>query len=575
MYNGYGPTETTVGPTLFAIEAVAEGETNIAIGRPIQNITTYVLDGRLQPTPLGVAGELYIGGVGLARGYVGCPGMTAEKFIPHPFSDEPGARLYRTGDLVRYRADGNLEFVGRADEQVKVRGFRIELGEIEAVLGLHPAVQETAVTIWEDAAGDRRLVAYLVQEEGAAMETADLRAHVQKRLPEYMTPAAFVTLPALPLSPNGKIDRKALPAPELDRQAEGAAYVAPRDLIESQLVQIWEALLGMQTIGIHDDFFALGGHSLLATRLVAQVQQRFGKNLSLISLFQEPTVANLAQQLRQQTEAAMMPSLAPLKPTGAGRPLFFIHPSGGSVHWYADLAAHLDADQPLYGLQMQGLYGETPIHTTIEEMAAHYVTEIKSVQPHGPYMLGSWSMGVVVAYEAAQQLLAQGEEIGLLLMLDQGPGTPGTSPADDAEYLLEFFGKRLPLDLEELRGMEPDERMRYVMAEARRIEWLAPDITLEQFRHFVNILKTHEQAWRSYRPASYPGQITLFRTANQPAEVSQERDLGWARLAQAGVTVYDVAGDHNSMLHTPYVEQLSAQLTACINEAFADHSTDG
>jgi len=330
---------------------------------------------------------------------------------------------------------------------------------------------------------------------------------------------------------------------------------------------MWQDVLGIRPIGVRDNFFELGGHSLLAVRLVAQIQQRFDKALSLVSLFQEPTIEHVARLLRQQDKAEPLPSLVPLKSSGSRRPLFFIHPSGGSVHWYADLATVLDPEQPFYGLQAQGLYGDAEIHTEIEEMAAHYIREMRTVQPEGPYMVGSWSMGVIIAFEVAQQLVAQGQEVALLAMLDQGPDVPGKEPEDDAEYLIEFFGKRLPLSLDDLRQLDFEEQVAYVMEEAKRIHWLSPDITFPQFRHFVHILKTHAQAWRRYEPKTYPGRITLFRTDNQPAQVSQEPDLGWGRLAAGGVEIHEVPGDHNSMLHDPHVQTLAERLMACLDGA--------
>ncbi|NLG49316.1 MAG: amino acid adenylation domain-containing protein, partial [Chloroflexi bacterium] len=564
--NGYGPTETTVAASYYRVESVPEGTMTIPIGKPIANGRLYVLDAQLQPVPVGVAGELYVGGVNVGRGYLNRPDLTAERFVPDPFGGEAGARLYRTGDLARYLPDGNLEFLGRIDHQVKVRGFRIELGEIETALRELAGVRDVAVVVREDEPGQKRLMAYLVPE-GDAPSVGELRALLGQLLPEYMVPSAYVFLDVLPLTPNGKIDRKALPAPEATRQEAEQTFVAPRDELEHQLARIWEELLGVAPVGVTDNFFDLGGHSLLAVRLMAQVEERLGKKLPLLALFQGATVEQLANYLREQEYPRAIPSLVPLKPEGSRPPLFFIHPSGGSVHWYFDLARHLDREQPFYGLQAQGLEADRPLLNRIEDMAAHYVGEMRSVQPAGPYYVGSWSMGVVIALEMAQQLVAQGEQVALLAMLDQGPDIPGPELHDEAEYLQAFFGKQVSLSLDVLRQMTPDDQVAYVLEKLREAKWVSPDITLSQFRHFVYLLKSHAQAWRQYEPKVYPGRITVFRTKHQPPECSQEPDLGWGRLAAGGVDIEQVRGDHNSMLHPPHVRSFAKKLEAYLRRA--------
>jgi surfactin family lipopeptide synthetase A len=299
--NLYGPTEATIWTT---IAECTDGRQRPPIGRPIANTQVYLLDSYLRPVPLGVPGELCIGGVGLALGYRNRPDLTAERFMPHPFSDEPGARLYKTGDLARYRPDGLLEFVGRLDHQVKIRGYRIELGEVEACLRQHPAVREAVVVAREDKPGDQRLVAYVVANQPPGPSTSDLRGFLQAKLPSYMVPAAFVALPALPLTPNGKVDRRALPAPDQVRLAPDDALVAPRTPVEEALAGIWADVLGLTQVGIHDNFFELGGHSLLATQVIARLQAAFQVELPLRSLFEAPTVADLAKYLETVRWAA-------------------------------------------------------------------------------------------------------------------------------------------------------------------------------------------------------------------------------------------------------------------------------
>ena len=568
--NGYGPTETTVAASFYRVEEISEGATSIPIGKAIANGRLYVLDRQGRPVPVGAPGELYVGGVGVGRGYLGRPELTAERFVPDPFSGAPGARLYRTGDLVRYLPDANLEFLGRIDDQVKVRGFRIELGEIEEALREQTGIQAVTVVVREDAPGQKRLVAYIVPEPDGVPAVSELRALLGQRLPEYMVPSAYVFLEALPLTPNGKVDRKALPELDLTRAEGEQPLIAPRDEIEYQLVRIWEELLGVAPIGVTDSFFELGGHSLLAVRLMGRIEQKLGRSVPLVALFQGPTVEQLANYLRHQEFPDAVPSLVPLKPEGTHTPLFFIHPSGGSVHWYLELAALMDRQQPFYGLQAQGLQGDRPLQTHIEEMAAHYIQEMQGVQPKGPYMVGSWSFGVVVALEVAQQLQAQGERVSLLAMLDQGPDMPGEEPQDDVGWLQSIFGKQVPLPpVEELERMTKDEQLAFILEEMRRLRLMGEDVTLSQFRHLYYSIKTHNQAWRRYEPKPYPGRIVLFRTKHQPPESSQEADLGWGRLAKGGVQVENVRGDHMTMLRRPHVRSLAKRLKAHLDKAQA------
>jgi len=315
LINGYGPTEGTTFTCSHLITPTNIG-ISVPIGRPIANTQVYVLDHYLHPVPIAVPGELYIGGDGLARGYLNCPELNAQKFIPNPFSDEPGARLYKTGDLVRYLPDGNIEFLGRIDHQVKIRGFRIELAEIEAILSQHPDVRTAVVVAREDMPGQKRVVAYLVANQPPAPPSSELRRFLKQKLPDYMVPSAFVMLPALPLTPNGKVNRQALPTPNQVRPELELAFVAPRDALETQLTRIWSEVLGIQPIGVTDNFFELGGHSLLAVRLFALIKQRCGKSLPLATLFQQGTVEQLASILRQKGWSPSWSSLVPIQPQG-------------------------------------------------------------------------------------------------------------------------------------------------------------------------------------------------------------------------------------------------------------------
>jgi len=302
FFNAYGPTETTVCASMFLVPEGYQG--NPPIGKPIANFQLYVLDANLQPVATGVPGELCIGGIGLARGYLNRPDLTAEKFIPDPFSKGPDARLYRSGDLVRYLPDGNIEFLGRIDHQVKVRGFRIELGEIEAVLNHHPDIRDAVAIVREDKPGDKRLVAYLIAESGKELTVGELRSHLRERLPEYMVPSAFMILNEFPLSPSGKVDRKRLPAPDLSRPELGSEFVAPRNETEEKLTAICAELLNLKRVGVYDNFFELGGHSLLATQFISHIREEFQVELPLRTLFESPTIAELAIKILESPKVS-------------------------------------------------------------------------------------------------------------------------------------------------------------------------------------------------------------------------------------------------------------------------------
>ena len=412
LWNMYGPTETTIWSTIEKIQRVDQ---EISIGRPIANTEVYILDQFLHPVPVGVSGELYIGGHGLARGYRRRPELTKERFVPHPFSTDPHARLYRTGDLARYCHDGRIVHLGRVDHQVKIRGFRVELGEIEAVLSRHPAARQVVVTAREDQHGLKQLVAYLVCQEGPVPSPTELRAFLRTALPDYMTPFFFVFLKAMPLTANNKVDLRALPAPALSL-SDGVAHIGPRDRVEVQLTALWQQVLEVPKIGIHDNFFDLGGHSLKAAQLFFLLEQVYGRRLPLATLFQAPTIAELASVLSREQWTPPWQSLIAIQPSGTAMPIFMVPGVGGNVLVFAQLARLLGLDQPFYGLQARGLDGKETPFTSVPEMARHYIAEIRTVRPHGPYVVLGICTGGLIAYEMAQQLLEQGETATLVMM---------------------------------------------------------------------------------------------------------------------------------------------------------------
>jgi amino acid adenylation domain-containing protein len=573
LINAYGPTETTITATAFDVTSrLHERQTlqRIPIGRPLPNRESYILDKYGSPVPVGIPGELHIGGACLARGYLNRADLTAEKFVPNPFNAEAGARLYKTGDLACYLADGNIEFLGRVDRQVKIRGLRIEPGEIEAVLRQHSSVRETVVIAREDAAGEKQLVAYVVAPREARPTPGELRGFLKKKLPDYMVPAVYVPLDALPLMPNGKVDRGALPEPERTQSELGGGFVAPRNALEIRLANLWEEVLGVRPVGVTDNFFELGGHSLAAVRLFALIEKRLGKKVPLATVFRGATVEHLANILQRRTEAAPPSSLVAIQPAGSRRPLFLIHPAGGHVFPYAHLARHLGSDQPCYGLQARGLEEEQEPHSRIEDMAAYYIEALRTVQPTGPYLLGGWSMGGIIALEMAQQFHAQGQRVALLALLDT------RIPAADEEIDDQDFEARLLVDFVRYFGLSLDPRdalarlpkhelLERVLEHAKRAGLMPSDIEVSHAEPFIELCKADFRATRNYVLHRYPGQITLFKAGQELAATSDDPTLGWSEWAAGGVDSYVVPGNHATMVYAPHVEVLAEKLRACLD----------
>ncbi|HVS00369.1 MAG TPA: amino acid adenylation domain-containing protein, partial [Thermoanaerobaculia bacterium] len=428
IINEYGPTENTSYSSWQLVRSTPE-QGALPIGKPLSSSTVYVLDRGLQPMPLGLPGELFLGGDGLARGYLGRPDLTAERFVPHPFAT--GERLYRTGDLGAWRPDGTLDFLGRMDFQVKIRGHRIEPAEVEDAIKRHEGVEDAVVLAYEPVPQDRRLVAYVVGD----VVVDELRHSLRERLPDYMVPASFVTLAALPLAPTGKVDRKALPPPE--PQSSGESFVAPRTQIEKVLADTWAEILGRERVGVADDFFALGGHSLLAVRLMARIEHLFGVKLPIALLFEAPTLGHLAAAI--QSAPVERSALVRLQVGGAGRPLFLIHPVGGGVFAYVELAKKLGAERPVYGLQAVAEGNGHP--ATMEDLAARYLARVREVQAEGPWLLAGWSSGAVMAYEMARQIESSGDATALLAMIDPpAPGEGGGEDVDDVDDIALLAG---------------------------------------------------------------------------------------------------------------------------------------
>ncbi len=571
VWNLYGPTETTVYSTISRVTTEEAGDSNITIGRPIANTDVYVLDARMQPVPIGATGELYIGGTGVSRGYFHRPELDAERFVAHPFQSE--GRLYRTGDLARWRPNGELECLGRTDHQVKVRGFRIELGEIESALRAYPGVREAVAIVREDQPGDRRIAAYLIGD----FDTAGIRKAVAQRLPEYMLPAAFVTLDEFPLTPNRKVDRKRLPAPE--PVAPATAFVAPRDELETQLCRIWKELLRVEQVSIEDTFWELGGHSLLAVKLFTEIDRVFGRSLPLATLFRADTVESLAGLLREgSAEEGGWSPLVSIRSEGSRPILFLVHAAGGNVLDYQLLAQHLGEDQPVHAFQAIGLDGKKAPLESVEEMAAHYLEEIRKVQPRGPYHLGGECFGGMVAYEMAQQLTAEGEEVGFLGLLDSFCNRQPEYGLDNERFRSRVYRHLYEMDLHMGRMMRlaPGEQAAYVWDGVRSktgdlLRRMVGRRTLQPNERLPAALRAvreaSEAASERYVPKTYPGRLSLVLATEMPYRSYYDTRLTWVQLAQGGAEVSLVPGDHLGMIREPHVQVLARTIRTCMDRA--------
>jgi thioesterase domain-containing protein/aryl carrier-like protein len=480
----------------------------------------------------------------LARGYLNRPETTAEKFVADPFSSEPGARMYKTGDLARYLASGEIEFAGRTDDQVKIRGYRVELEEIEAVLGAHPGVHEVVVMARENSSGEKGLVAYLVPSREQVPTASELRSYLSKKLPHYMVPAAVVLLEAMPKTPNGKVDKRALPVPTAADFAATQEYVAPTNELQTQLARIWETVLDKKPVGIRDNFFELGGHSLLAARLMHRIEQQVGQRLPLALLLQAPTIEQLSILMGEGSSS--WSSLVPLQPKGSRPPFFCVHGVGGNVVGFRDLVRHLGPDQPFYALQPQGLDGKQECLTSIPLMAERYIQEIRRVQPEGPYRIGGYSFGGVVAYEMAQMLEAQGEQVALLALFDAYPGK------------VESRGERL----KNMLTLPLKERVRFILKKGSFVVMTLRKRIELQFlpRALRNVRQACAKAAGDYDVQPYPGRVTLFRVREKSADTLNDPYAIWWRMAAGGVELREISGDHLSLLKEPQVRFLAEEL---------------
>jgi len=503
----------------------------------------------------GEIGEIVIRGRHLSPGYWRRPDLTAARFLPDPA--RPGWRVYRTGDLGRLQPDGCLEHLGRKDFQVKIRGNRVDLPEIEAALTATQGVREAVVLPREDRLGGQHLTAFVVPDVQPGPTASALRAALAERLPSFMVPSAFVLMDALPKLPGGKVDRLALPHPAGGRPELANPYVRADSVREELLAALWADVLDVGPVGIHDDFLELGGDSLLAASLIARVQSAFQRRIPMATLAQAPTVAKMAALLEDEAFAPNTSCLVPLQPEGSRTPFFCVHGIGGSAFGFLALARELAPDQPFFGLEAPGWGGEDSPLGSLEAMAAQYIAEVRTVQPRGPYCLGAYSWGGHVAFEMAQQLHAQGEEVRLLALLDCR-----SIPAPHLENPLLRVARRAVQSCREALRLAPlllhPSALRHHLSERTRVAEASG-------RPFIE--GHHAALGKRYKPSPYPGPITLFRCIDGKAAGASDMQDGWGKLSEAGVQVHAVRGSHLTLLGKPYVEGLAEQLDACLRVA--------
>jgi amino acid adenylation domain-containing protein len=580
LWNFYGPTETTIWSTGFLVE---KENKQVLIGRPIANTQCYILDDRRQPVPVGVVGELYIGGDGLARGYLNRPELTEEKFVPNPFV--PGKRMYRTGDLGRYRADGNIECLGRTDHQVKIRGYRVELGEIESTLANHPGVRQCTVVAREDHLGDTRLVAYFVPSGMAVPDRGELRALLKKNLPDYMVPADYVELNSIPVTPNGKVDRSALRAPEPSASLDDAGYLPPQDAYEGLICEAWADVLGLKRVGIRDNFFDLGGHSLLAVQLMLRLQEIIpGEPLPLRAVLEAPTVEKFAVWLRNH-KANERQFLVRMRPGSSDRPPFFsVHGAGVYVLDMRALAMALPADLPFYCFEDKGLDGSAPFES-IEETARCYIDEIRQVQPHGPYYLGGSCYGGIVAFEMARMFEELGETVAALVLIDTLNPAFVSSLCKGQRLLcnIRFYMRRTVWHARRIFKQPPGEWLGYIsgplkhfrdgMLDAEKALAILGEERVSSIPNnpigeiLKRIMRANLSAGREFLPRPYNGRALIFRSGDRHLRQYDDYFLGWGPVVRGGIECFEIEScGHENILGQPAVQLVAGRLDAKLKD---------
>jgi aspartate racemase len=579
LINGYGPTENTTFTCCYPIpRSLDSSVSSVPIGRPIANTQVYILDRHLQPVPIKAVGELHVGGDGLARGYLNQRELTAEKFIPNPFSSTPGARLYKTGDLARYLPDGTVEFLGRLDQQVKIRGFRVEPGEVEAVLAEHPGVKTAAVVVREESPGEKRLWAFITLRAGFAPVAEDLRTFLRHKLPNYMLPWRLEITDSLPLTRTGKVDRNKLSALSGLRPARKDGYSPPRTALEEKLVKIWAEVLKLERVGVQDNFFDLGGHSLLAVKLIAKVEKHTGKKISLAAIFQAPTIQDLARVISCSGSLAEIPGVIPIQPKGSGPAFFCV----GAGPLFRPLALRLGTEHPFLGLglgESEILHLHAPFK--LEDIAAGLVAKMRKLQPEGPYCLGGWCNDGILAYEVAQQLQVASQRIVSLVLFDAwNPALWRSQSGSEAvRARLHHLSQRLRYHLSNLRGLPMRELREYLGATWNtQMRIFGHKLWGTRYKFLLRMKgkvpstpldfdKIEFVAVRNYEPKPFRGQVVLFWSGPEDQRGDHGTALGWRDLVPRGLEIHSVPGGHRGMFAEPNVEVLAKVLRTCLWEA--------
>jgi amino acid adenylation domain-containing protein len=599
LYNLYGPTETTIWSTAKKLDPDTE---IITIGKPIDNTQVYILDESLTHVKQNTIGEIYIAGEGVAEGYLNRPELSMNRFIPDPFSNVPGTKMYRTGDLGKILANGDIQCFGRIDQQVKIRGHRIEPGEIEHHLNQEVDVKTSVVIAKGAHAGDQKLVAYVVPKgdikmisgksyqqnvpgfddgnghyfdfEGKKEVITRWKSVLKKSLPLYMVPNDFVILSKLPFTPNGKVDRNALPDPGYCTN-RGKSFVAPRNNNEKMIADIWCRFLKIEKVSIQDDFFEIGGHSFIAVQMMVELEKKTGIRVPPAILFESSTIEKLAAKFETNNRGFIWKSLVPVKASGTKMPIYIVHGVSGHVLFFNKLEKYVDRDQPIYGLQAKGLNGEDKILQNVEDMAKQYITEILQQNPDGPYMLGGYCFGGIIAYEMAQQLKAKGKEVRMLALFETYIDSP-----DESNTLLEKVARRTKLFLMQrlhtlsLFIKDPRSKLKYERDEMnksfriiyRKIKMFFGSYEKDTVYYKFQIEKQNKKAGNRYKFAPYDGTLDLFRCEKHSFYIKDFEFLGWKPYAK-NINVHQVPGDHNSIFSPPYSSAFGNALQRCLDDA--------
>ncbi|WP_421943902.1 amino acid adenylation domain-containing protein [Pedobacter sp.] len=563
VVNHYGPTETTIGKLLHIVDKNHDYSTTIPIGKPFSNTSVYVLNKHAKLCPIGIPGELYIGGKGVALGYLNNEEITDKSFIKNLRNDIDEV-VYKTGDLVKWLPDGNIEYLGRIDDQVKIRGNRIELGEIQNVLQKYPDVKQSAVLTEETVGGETQLISYLVLEKELNKDA--IIGFLRDRLPEYMIPRVFIKIEEIPLTSNGKIDKRALPKRDILNIVEENVYIAPRNENETIITKIWEESLGINKVSVRDDFFEIGGHSMIAIKVMIEIEKRTGKRLPLSTLFERPTIEKIALLISGELKENEWKALVTIKSRGNKTPVYLVHGGGMNVLVFKSMSQFLDAEQPVYAFQALGLSGDTQLFYTIEEIAKKYLEELLTQNPDGPYQLAGYSLGGKIAFEMVKQLLSMGREVKMLGIFDTYIPMPEEGVQKVVSKLVRQF-KKIPFMAGRILTA-PAETLKYqaTIAKAKISNKNESEISADEiFTYNPEMIRAYDIAYNNYKmePINIP--IELFRVKKRIYFLDDPIYLGWKRYSFKSVNIHDIPGDHKTFLFPPNDVELAQKLQKVID----------